>query len=155
MQIIQRKISTLKPAEYNPRRLTDKQYQNLKDSLENFDVVEPAVINMHHDRKNVIIGGHQRIKVAKDLGYKEFPCVEISLPIEKEKELNIRLNKNTGEFDFDMLANEFETGDLVHWGFELKELDIPNFESAPEEEQGKLDEKAKIQCPECGYEFEN
>ena len=122
MQIVQKKIKDLIPAEYNPRRLTKEQGEHLKRSLQNFDIVEPAVINTHKDRKNIIIGGHQRIKIAKQLKYKEFPCVEVNLPLEKEQELNIRLNKNTGEFDFDILANNFDVLDLVDWGFDFDDF---------------------------------
>jgi len=122
MNIVNRLISELKFAEYNPRKLSRKQFEDLKKSLEGFGIVEPAVINVHPDRKDVIIGGHQRIKVAKELGHKEFPCYEISLPIEREKELNIRLNRNLGEWDWQSLAKCFAPGDLLNWGFEEKEL---------------------------------
>lgn len=70
----------------------------------------------------MIIGGHQRVRVAKDIGFKTVPCVELNLPIEKEKELNIRLNKNVGEWDYDALANCFDVGELTEWGFSTQEL---------------------------------
>ena len=134
MKIINRKISELKPAEYNPRKINDGQLKQLKKSLENFQCVEPAIINNNTDRLNVIIGGHQRIKAAKQLGWKEFPCIEINLSLEKEKELNIRLNKNTGEFDLELLKSEFEFDDLIEWGFEEEELDFMEVEEIGEVE---------------------
>src|SRR5210317_2149527 len=96
MEIVQKQIRDLKPADYNPRKISDKDFQHLKKSLDTFDAVEPAVVNKNPDRKNVIVGGHQRIKAAKDLGWAEFPCVEVDLDLKQERELNIRLNRNTG-----------------------------------------------------------
>ena len=134
MEVINKKITTLKPAEYNPRQITKSQYEHLKKSIEAFEIVEPAVINTYKGRENIIVGGHQRIKVAKDLGHQTFPCVEVKLPLEREKELNVRLNKNTGDFDFDLLANHFEVDDLIDWGFEDNELGFFNVEEIGEVE---------------------
>ena len=122
MDIINYKIFDLTHPDYNPRQITDKEFAELKKSLAKFDCVEPAVVNIHKTRKNIIIGGNQRVRVAESLGWQEFPCVEVSLIIAKEKELNVRLNKNTGGWDWDILANEFEIDDLIEWGFEEKEL---------------------------------
>ena len=118
MNIINRNINELIEAEYNPRNLTKSQHKQLKDSLHRFGVVDPVLVNINKERKNVIIGGHQRVRVWGDLGNTTIPCIELDLSPEKEKELNIRLNKNTGEFDFDMLANYFEQDDLADWGFD-------------------------------------
>ena len=93
-KIISKKIDQLIEAEYNPRQLTKDQYQNIKDSIQRFGIVDPIIINKNKDRKNIIIGGHQRVKIAKRLNMKEVPCLEIDLPYEKERELNVRLNKN-------------------------------------------------------------
>ncbi len=122
MKIVNRKIKDLIRAEYNPRELTKDQYNALKDSLLRFGVVDPVIVNKHPDRDNIIIGGHQRSKVWEDMGNDKIPTVELSLTLDKEKELNVRLNKNTGQFDMDMLANHFEMDDLIEWGFENKEL---------------------------------
>jgi len=122
MKIVNRKIKDLIRAEYNPRELTKDQYNHLKDSLLRFGVVDPVIVNKHPDRDNIIIGGHQRSKVWEDMGNDKIPTVELSLTLDKEKELNVRLNKNTGQFDMDMLANHFETDDLIEWGFSEGEL---------------------------------
>ena len=122
MKIKQRKIADLKPAEYNPRQLTDKQYKQLKKSLKTFGCVEPVVVNSNPMRTDIIIGGHQRCKVWADLGNDTIPTVEIELDEASEMELNVRLNKNTGEFDFDMLANYFDVETLNDWGFEPYEF---------------------------------
>ena len=118
IKIKQRKISELNPAEYNPRQLTDKQYKQLKKSLKTFGCVEPVVINSNPMRKDIIVGGHQRCKVWADLGNDTIPTVEVELDEAAEMELNVRLNKNTGEFDFDMLSSYFDMEVLKEWGFQ-------------------------------------
>ena len=138
MQIVNKSIDELIAAEYNPRELTKDQYKQLKDSLQRFGIVDPIIINSNPERKNIVIGGHQRIKVAADLDMFEIPCVEFDLTQEKEKELNVRLNKNTGQWDYDILANEFELEDLIDWGFNSDELAIPD----PEPEVGLTDPDA-------------
>jgi hypothetical protein len=121
-------------AEYNPRQLTKDQYKALRDSIERFGLVDPIIVNKHKDRKNIVVGGHQRIRIAQDLGIKDIPCVEVELDADREKELNVRLNRNTGEWDWDALANCFDVGELSDWGFSDKELlgDTKNSETEPE-----------------------
>lgn len=120
--IIQKPIDSLIFAEYNPRQLSDTQYKHLKDSISRFGLVDPIIINKNKDRKGIIIGGHQRVKVARTMGIKEVPCVEIDLVYDKERELNVRLNKNTGSWDYDVMANTFDIDELIEFGFEEKEL---------------------------------
>ena len=134
--IVQRKISELKPAEYNPRSLSEKQFSDLKKSFQNLGTLEPAVVNMYPDRENIIISGHQRIKVAAALGMAEYPCLEVSFPPKKEKEANIRMNKNTGEWDLDVLSQLFELDDLKEWGFSPFETGIENQVDYEKEWQG-------------------
>ena len=122
MEIINKTIDSLIFAEYNPRQLTEEQYQQLKDSITRFGLVDPIIVNQHQDRKNIIVGGHQRTRVAKKLGIEEVPCVFVNLPYEKERELNVRLNKNTGGWDYDILADMFELDELIDWGFKEEEL---------------------------------
>lgn len=118
MKIIQRKISELIPADYNPRKITDKEMQDLTDSINKFGIQEPALINITKSRKNIIISGHQRIKAAKSMGKKIFPCIELNLTKAKERELNIRMNKNTGSFSMELLNEFFSEIELIEWGFE-------------------------------------
>ena len=122
MEIINKTIDSLIFAEYNPRQLTEEQYQQLKDSITRFGLVDPIIVNQHKDRKNIIVGGHQRTRVAKKLGIEEVPCVFVNLPYEKERELNVRLNKNTGGWDYDILADMFDLDELIDWGFNEEEL---------------------------------
>jgi DNA modification methylase len=91
--------------------------------MKRFGVVDPIIINSAANRKNVVIGGHFRLKVAKDMGMKTMPVVFVDIPnIEREKELNIRLNKNLGEWDWELLA-EFDEAFLSDVGFSSEELD--------------------------------
>ncbi len=129
-------VSNLIFAEYNPRELTKDQHQDLKDSITRFGFVDPLIVNTHKERKNILVGGHQRLKIAKELGYKDVPCVEVDLTPDKEKELNVRLNKNTGQWDWDALANHFDVGELIDWGFNEDELQF----NEPEEINGLIED---------------
>ena len=122
MEIIHRNVDELISAEYNPRQMTSEQHKYLTDSIKRFGMVDPIIVNTYPDRKNIIVGGHQRVIIARELNIKSVPTVEIELTPERERELNIRLNRNTGEWDFDLLANYFEVGELTEWGFNEKEL---------------------------------
>ncbi len=127
-------INELVPADYNPRKHDEEANEQLKQSILRFGLVDPVIANSSPDRKNIIIGGHFRWEVAKELGYKTVPVVYVDIPdLEKEKELNLRLNKNTGEFDWDLLA-KFDESFLSDVGFSTDELDdIFKLDIAPEE----------------------
>ena len=117
-------INKLKPATYNPRQISTKQYNDLKESIETFGLVDPIIVN----NDMTIIGGHQRYKIWKEKAKQSsveditIPCVVLNLNKEQERELNVRLNKSGGEFDFDILSNEFDIDELVDWGF--KHIDL-------------------------------
>jgi len=128
MKIKHYPIGDLISAEYNPRQLTKDQFSQLKDSVKRFGLVDPIIVNTHKDRKNIVVGGHQRIKVADALKIDKIPCVEVKLNLEKERELNIRLNKNTGEWDYDNLANFFDMDELRDWGFSDADLQLFDIE---------------------------
>tara|TARA_R110000796_G_scaffold249822_1_gene378056 strand:- start:1265 stop:1783 length:519 start_codon:yes stop_codon:yes gene_type:complete len=122
MKIVKRKIKELIGAEYNPRILTNIQEKDLKDSLTRFGLVDPVLVNMNSERKNIIIGGHQRTKVWESMGHRSIECIELNLSIEKEKELNVRLNKNTGIWNNELLKDHFDFENLIDWGFTAGEL---------------------------------
>jgi len=127
-------VEDLIPADYNPRKWSDKKLADLVESIKEFGIVDPGIVNCAPNRKNIIVGSHMRVVAAKQLGIKEFPVVYVNIPdIKKEKELNLRLNKNTGEFDFGLLA-EFDEGFLADVGFESEEIDsIFDIETEPEQ----------------------
>jgi len=123
MKIEKIKIDKLKPATYNPRQIKKSDYNSLKQSITKFGLVDPIIVNEYFtENYYVVIGGHQRLKICKELGYTDIACIILNLNKEQERELNIRLNKNTGEFDMDILANEFDIDNLVDWGF--KHIDL-------------------------------
>jgi DNA modification methylase len=123
LKIVNVPINELRMAEYNPRKHSKEQSKQLKESIKRFGFVDPVICNSSPGRYNVLIGGHFRIEVAKELGLRLIPVVYIAIPDrEKEKELNIRLNKNTGEFDFDLLT-KFNESFLSDIGFSSEELD--------------------------------
>ena len=123
-----RDINDLIGAEYNPRKITGKEMDDLKDSIKRFGITEFPIVNMNKDRENIIISGHQRITACKELGIEEITCVEVDLNKELEMELNVRMNKAGGNFDYDILDKFFERDDLVSWGFledELPVIELP------------------------------
>lgn len=127
-------ISKLSPADYNPRKWDEAAKNKLKESIKRFGVVDPLIVNCASNRKNVVIGGHFRLAVLKELGHQKVAVVYVNIPsVEKEKELNIRLNKNTGEFDFKLLA-DFDESFLADIGFESEDLDkIFEIDETPEQ----------------------
>ncbi len=103
--VIERKLtSELLPADYNPRKDLkpgDAEYEKLKRSIEQFGYVEPVIWNRTTGR---VVGGHQRLKVLMDMGITEVECVVVEMDEDKEKALNIALNKISGDWDKDKLA---------------------------------------------------
>lgn len=92
------------PADYNPRKDLkpgDPEYEKLKRSLEEFGYVEPVIWNKTTSH---VVGGHQRLKVLLDMGITEVECVVVEMDAEKEKALNVALNKISGDWDKDKLA---------------------------------------------------
>ncbi len=115
--------ASLKLAEYNPRKHDKAAADQLKESIRRFGACDPLIVNEAKYRENVIVGGNFRFEVLKELGYEQIPVIFVSIPeIEREKELNIRLNKNQGEFDIELLA-EFDESFLSGIGFKSEELD--------------------------------
>ena len=121
MRITLIEINSLNPAEYNPRQISNKQYEDLKASMEKFGCVDPIIININPERLNVVVGGHQRLRILRELGAEKVPTVSVNLSEEDERELNVRLNKNGGDWDIDLLSN-FDIVDLKEWGFKDIEL---------------------------------
>jgi len=126
-------INKLIPSVYNPRRLTESQEKHLTESIKRFGLVDPILVNKHPSREYIVIGGHMRLRVAKKLGYKEVPVIFLDLEENRERELNVRLNANTGEFDYELLKN-FGEEFLVDVGFTSEDLDqIFEIDDTPEE----------------------
>ena len=128
MTIEKLKVGQLLPADYNPRKDLkpgDAEYEKLKRSIEQFGYVEPVIWNKVTGR---VVGVHQRLKVLLDMGINEVDCVVVEMDEEKEKALNIALNKISGEWDKDKLALliadlQGADFDVTLTGFDLKEID--------------------------------
>lgn len=150
-----RAIKSLVPYEHNPRIIKGKKFEDLKKSIDKFGMAEPIIINTD----SVIIGGHARFYALQSENVEWVDCYvpDRTLDEKEVKELNIRLNKNVaGEWDFEILANEFGMEDLKEWGFDDHEFG--QFDFGTKEQQGKLDEmgggESKIYtCPNCNHSW--
>lgn len=95
------KVADLKFADYNPRIMDDYDFESLKNEIQIFGLVEPIVVN----KDMTIVGGHQRVRAIKDLGWEEVECNVIDLSKDEEKILNLALNRITGRWDESKLMN--------------------------------------------------
>ncbi len=128
MLIEKKNTADLLPADYNPRKDLkpgDAEYEKLKRSIEQFGYVEPVIWNKTTGR---VVGGHQRLKVLMDMGMTEVDCVVVEMDEDKEKALNIALNKISGDWDKDKLALliadlQGADFDVSLTGFEPAEID--------------------------------
>ena len=121
-------LSVLKPAAYNPRKKLkpgDKEYQKIKNSIEEFGFADPLVVNADM----TIIGGHQRFNVAVELGITEVPCAVVDVDKVREKALNIALNKATGAWDEKLLAELLEDLKNQDFNVDLTGFDPPEIET--------------------------
>lgn len=135
-----RNISDLKEFKKNPRKITKTQFDHIKASIEKFGLIDKPFINTD----NTIIGGHQRLRILQRLGYDE---LEVQVPnrslTEKEvEELNYRHNENSGDWDYDILANQYELSDLLMWGEDPLEKE-------------KEEAEPKMSKPKVTFEFES
>ena len=127
MEFKKLEVGVLIPATYNPRKDLkpgDKEYEKIKNSIHEFGYVEPIIVNTDM----TIIGGHQRLKVLKHLGYTEVDCVVVEVDKTKEKALNVALNKVTGSWNEALLAELIKDlqeldFDVALTGFEPPEID--------------------------------
>ncbi len=127
MNIKKIKIDNLVPATYNPRKdlkQSDPEYIKIKNSIENFGFVSPLIVN----KDMTVIGGHQRLKVLKELKYNEIECIVVDLDKTNEKALNIALNKIQGDWDEEKLEEllqelKLENFDTNITGFDFDEVD--------------------------------
>lgn len=136
------KLKDIHPAAYNPRvtlKPGDKDYEALKNSLERFGVAEPLIVN---ETTGNLVAGHQRLNVLKASGATEVEVVLVEMDEDKEKLLNIALNKIDGEWDYKKLEamfEEIEADDIKFTGFSQEELDnlfdegIPDWDDTGED----------------------
>lgn len=131
-----KKLSELVPYGKNPRKISKEQLEKLKRSISEDGFHQRLLVT----QDGRVIGGHQRIKALKELGYKEVECLVPSRELTDEEydRLNIRDNLQAGECDFDALANHFDPEQLLDWGF--PENLLPKQEGVVNEPEGDEDE---------------
>ena len=140
MEIINKKISEVKLNPNNPRLIKDDKFTKLVQSIKDFPEmldIRPIVFNSDM----VILGGNMRFKACKEAGLKEVPIIIAdNLTEEQQREFLIKDNTSGGEWDFEMLSNEWDVEQLEDWG-----LDVPNFEfeDTIEKEQKDLSDELK------------
>jgi 16S rRNA G966 N2-methylase RsmD len=130
MKIVKVKISEVKLNESNPRFIKDDKFKKLVKSIKDLPQmldIRPIVVN----KDMMVLGGNMRLKACVEAGMKEVPIIIAdNLTKEQEKEFLIKDNVSGGEWDWDMIANEWNEVELIEWG-----LDIPNFENQLEAEE--------------------
>jgi len=153
-----RKLSDLIPWDINPRQLTEKQAEHLQKSLRKFGLAQPFLISPDDD----IYDGHQRTKlmdIMKEWGHDALIDCRMSsrlLTDDERRELVIRLHENTGEWDFDTLANLYEVEELGDWGMaEWKIAEFMPGEPEPPDDFKEYGDDIDTEhvCPKCGYEW--
>lgn len=122
MKTIDIKIDKLKLAEYNPRKISDKELSNLKKSLEKYGFIQPVIIN----KDFTVVSGHQRIRAWKELKNDTVPVIQLSITKNEEKALNLAMNRIGGEWDIEKLYSVMNdlrvTDELEFTGFDEKEV---------------------------------
>ena len=114
-------VDEVNPAEYNPRTINDEEFGKLKKGLAEFGIVDPLIVN----KDGTLIGGHQRLRAAKELGWMEIPAVVLDLDKRKEKALNLALNKLRGEWDYGKLTSLLrEFDEITDFDMELTGFDV-------------------------------
>jgi len=150
-----RRLSQLIEWDKNPRQLSEYDAEHIRKSLDKFGLADPLIINAD----NLLIGGHQRKRILQMMG-ERYGDVEIDVRVpdrllagEEVAELNIRLNKNAGTWDWDVLANEFDAIDLIDWGFTEEELMGLDFGEEPPDDPGAQIDRAEELREKWGVEL--
>jgi ParB-like chromosome segregation protein Spo0J len=167
METAKLKIDDLIPDENNPRkelRPGDDEYEALRRSIEEFGYVSPVIVNK---RNNLIVGGHQRIKVLKELGFDEIDVVYVDMDEANQMLLNISLNKLGGSFDMEKLSEVIkdiqEDGyDATLTGFSMDDIDgligafdplaaDDDLDETPKDDSAEDEKESMIVCPKCQH----
>ena len=151
MKITITPISSIKPNPNNPRLIKDDKFKKLVKSIQEFPEMlnlRPIVVNAD----SVVLGGNMRLKACKEAGLNLVPVIYAEdLTEEQQKQFIIKDNVGFGEWDWEALANQWDSEELQEWG-----LDVPSFSKLDSvEDEVEINEELKTnnQCPKCGYEF--
>ena len=149
------KIDELIANEINPRKIKRKEYEELKKSLLEFPEMK-KLREIIVDEKMVILAGHQRIYALKDLGYEDVDVKQVHNLTEAQKRRFIALdNDHSGDWDYDIIANVWNTDELKDWG--IKSIKIPSMSADPSDKEDVNFEAEKhkdVECPNCGFHFD-
>jgi len=149
-------IEKIKLNEHNPRDITPEQKEKLKKSLQDFPEmlsVRPLII----DENNVVLGGNMRLRVLQELGYADVPVKQVTdWTEEQKKEFIVKDNLAYGQWDWEMLGNEWDVKELSDWGLEIpnwanEDIDFDGLESNEDREKKFKDEL--VTCPHCLKQF--
>lgn len=136
MEIV--KINAVKLNPNNPRIIKDDKFKKLVQSIKDFPEmlnIRPIVVN----KDMIILGGNMRYKACKEAGLKEVPIIITDLSEEKQREFLIKDNTSGGEWDWEVLTNEWDVEELESWGLDVPELEIPTIlETEPEEDDFEI-----------------
>lgn len=144
-------IKDLKEHPKNPRSIGKEQFGRLNNIIDKFGLIDKPIVNLD----NMIIGGHQRIKILKKNKVKQVECWVPDRLLDEDEvdELCIGLNLHQGIFDYEMLANEWSPLNLLDYGFTEKQLlDTYSDPEKQDQEDKKNNNKKNKECPNCGYQ---
>lgn len=149
-------LKQLKPHSKNPRSISKDQAKHLEELIKKYGLIDKPIVN----QDLTIIGGHQRIQLLKKMKHKEVQCwvPDHQLTQQEVDHLCIGLNLNQGQWDWDILANEWEPINLLEYGFTEEQL-VGNCKESEEEittattEESDNKKQKKHTCPSCGHEF--
>lgn len=116
-------LEDLREPDYNPNVMDERELGGLRDSIREFGLVEYPVVNVHKGRRGVIVGGSHRVRLAREDGAEELPCVEVDLTLVRERELNLRLNKHRGRPQAELIREFFDLDELAAVGYTQADLE--------------------------------
>jgi len=149
------KLDDLIQNEINPRKIKRKEYEELKKSLLEFPDMK-KLREIIIDEKMIILAGHQRVYALKDLGYEDVEVKQVHNLTEAQKRRFIALdNDHSGDWDYDIIANVWDTNELKEWG--IKSIKLPSMGGDPadkEEVQFDATKTKDVECPNCGFHFD-
>lgn len=147
------KIDKLIANDANPRKIGRKQYEALKKSLKEFPEMK-QLREIVVDEDLTILGGHQRVYALKDLGYSDVTVKQVTgLSAKQKREFIIKDNTAAGEWDTDVIANQWEVEELEKWG--VPSFNFGDISDDPKDPASKDDQSKTHTCPNCDFEFED
>ncbi len=147
-----RQLKDLKPFENNPRTVPSEQFKKLIENIQENGFTNRLLVT----QDNLVLGGNQRLRALKKLGYTEIQVLVPDRELTREQidRINVTDNLSAGVWDFDMLGNLFDAEQLIEWGMPPVILGKSHFDVSDEEEKpNKVKEKKAIECPNCGEFF--